>query len=118
MNREIQIEIAKSWFELAKLLATIGGFVIVVAGILMAFMSGLISSSTNLVSSLDPDSSYNVEVTGSVCEFNNAISDALPGVFDGGSELMIVGMLIGISSIFFWVFGHYRLIKIKSGLNL
>ncbi len=109
---DIKIELAKSWFELSKLLATIGGFIIVTGGVFMAFTSNLISASTQLVSSLDPDASYTVSVDTPMCQITNAISDVLPGTFDGASYILIFGMVIGFSSIIPWWIGQRKLVKL------
>ena len=102
-----QIELAKSWFELAKIFATIAGFLIVAFGIFWSFTASIIDTSIQAIGEMNWGSSYSVNVSGPACK----LLEAVPHSIDLSTWLFGGALFFGFFSLVLWFIERHKLKK-------
>jgi len=111
MNKEI--ELSKSWFELAKILATIAGFLMVAAGIILSYSSNMLLASTQILGGTNLEEVSSISLKGPICETFD-----IPFMMKASPWFFWISLSFGILSIFFWFVGWYKLKAKNRGISL
>lgn len=108
-----QIELAKSWFSLAQIFATIAGFLMVAFAAAIGLMGSLVLTGVQAIGQMDWNSKHTVNISGPICNFVKATGDAGTSSISLANMLFISAMIFGFAALVFWMVGHYKLSRIK-----
>jgi uncharacterized membrane protein len=100
---EIKIELAKSWFVLAQIIATIAGFLMVASGIFWSYTVNVISTSINAIGGIG-------NMTGPISDMLGTISSAV----NLGTWFLMVAVVLAFLAIVFWIIGYGKIKNLKN----
>ena len=114
----MNLELVKSWFILAEICAVLSGLVIIAGGFFIVpaiqvsflyvntleFCDNALSSESNI---LNNDIGFKECMEEMQTTYGNWISDENKK----GYLFILVGFILGLDSLIFWLFGRYKLIK-------